>query len=134
MEDHFKRFCSICGTRITGRVDKRFCGDSCRTVHHNRSNSETNRHVRLVNGILRRNRRILEKLVPGGMRTVQSTLLFAAGFDFAYHTRYEQDARQSRFYCYDFVYEPAGTGKWKIEKLDEAILHRPSSEGRGAAV
>lgn len=134
MEDHFKRFCSICGTRITGRVDKRFCGDSCRTLHHNRSNAETNRHVRLVNSILRRNRRILEKLVPGGIRTVQSTLLFASGFDFAYHTRFEQDASLSRFYCYDFVYEPAGSGKWKISRLDEASQQHFSSEGKGAAV
>jgi predicted nucleic acid-binding Zn ribbon protein len=134
MENHVKRFCSVCGTRITGRVDKRFCGDACRTVYHNRSNAETNRHVRLVNNILRRNRRILEKLVPGGMRTVQSTLLFAAGFDFAYHTRYEQDARQSRYYCYDYIYEPAGSGKWKIFRLDEINLQGTSSEGMEAAV
>lgn len=134
MEETFKRFCSICGTRISGRVDKRFCGDSCRTVYHNRNNAETNRHVRLVNSILRRNRRILEQLAPAGIRTVQSTLLFASGFDFAYHTRFEQDARQSRFYCYDFVYEPAGSGHWKIIRLDEANLQQFNSEGKGAAV
>jgi len=134
MEEHFKRFCSVCGDRISGRVDKRFCSDSCRTAHHNRNNAETNRHVRLVNGILRRNRRILEQLAPAGMRTVQGTLLFASGFDFAYHTRFEQHARQSRFYCYDYVYEPAGTGKWKIVRMDEANLAEINSEGKAAAV
>lgn len=35
-----ERVCPVCGERIVGRSDKKFCGDECRVYHHNRIKRE----------------------------------------------------------------------------------------------
>ena len=56
--------CSECETELMGRIDKKFCNDQCRNIYNNRENRDSNEYVRKVNTILRKNRRILEKLNP----------------------------------------------------------------------
>jgi hypothetical protein len=122
MEISLKRHCCECGSVIRGRSDKKFCGDSCRTQHHNRQNASTHRQVRLINNILKRNRRILEQLVPAGVKTIQSALLLASGFDFGYHTRAEKTpSEEYRYYCYEFAYEPLNQHQWLIVRTDGTL-------------
>ncbi len=35
-----QRVCPVCGEKIVGRSDKKFCSDECRVYHHNRKNRE----------------------------------------------------------------------------------------------
>jgi predicted nucleic acid-binding Zn ribbon protein len=99
------RTCEECGTPLRGRIDKRFCSDQCRSTHNNRRNSEPNKYVRWVNNVLRKNRRILDELNPGGKVKVPASRLKEKGFDFRYHTS-STHARDGGtcYYCYDQGY------------------------------
>ncbi|MGM9774974.1 MAG: DUF2116 family Zn-ribbon domain-containing protein [Candidatus Egerieousia sp.] len=35
------RTCPVCGGRITGRIDKKFCSDDCRSYYNNRLRRQT---------------------------------------------------------------------------------------------
>ena len=65
---------------ISGRSDKRFCGDQCRNVYNNRDQREHKRNIYKVNRRLLQNYRILRKLNKGDKTKVTqknySTQLF----------------------------------------------------------
>lgn len=78
--------CLDCGEPLVGRADKKFCCDQCRNNYNNHLNSESSLMVRQVNNILRRNRRILNNLVPIEKTTVHKEKLSSLGFNFNYFT------------------------------------------------
>lgn len=94
--------CLECGTRLLGRVDKKFCNDQCRNNYHNKEKREDSAHVRTVNSILRRNRNILKKLNPAGKTKVRKQELLTPGFNFKYYTN-TYKTKDNRIYY--FVYE-----------------------------
>lgn len=103
------RTCEECGTPLQGRSDKRFCTDQCRSTHNNRRNRESNLYVREVNLVLRKNRRILDSLNPGGRVKVPAARLKDSGFDFRYHTSVGRAQEGGTcYYCYDQGYVPLG--------------------------
>ncbi len=105
MEPVFKRLCKECGRSFHGRSDKLFCDDGCRNQFHNRQNCDANNYVRNVNNILRRNRRILDRLYREGQTSIERGELQANGFDFAYHTRIESIVADKQvYYCYEYRY------------------------------
>lgn len=57
--DHQKKACPVCGSVLTGRSDKKFCDDGCRTTFNNRRWQQESEDIRKTHAILRRNRRIL---------------------------------------------------------------------------
>ncbi|MEM9931639.1 MAG: DUF2116 family Zn-ribbon domain-containing protein [Bacteroidota bacterium] len=100
-----KKQCAVCGTPITGRADKRFCSDQCRSAHHNTQNSSTTKFVRNINGILRKNRRVLAELNPNGKARVHRDKLTEKGFRFSYYTNvYETKSGNTYHFCYDQGY------------------------------
>ncbi len=102
-----QRNCQECGTNIVGRSDKRFCSDQCRNTFNNRRNAEPSKVVREVNAVLRKNRRILDSLNPGGRIKVPASRLKDQGFDFRYHTSvaHVREAGEG-YFCYDQGYVP----------------------------
>jgi predicted nucleic acid-binding Zn ribbon protein len=102
------RVCAECGSKIAGRLDKKFCSDGCRNVFNNRNNSDANNLVRNINNALRRNRRILEGLLagkPDGKVRVNINKLASAGFDFEYYTNiYTTKTGAKYFFCYEYGY------------------------------
>ena len=99
--------CLECNLPIVGRADKKFCSDQCRSAHYNHLNSDVNSYVRNVNNVLRKNRRILDELNPGGKIKVPATWLKEKGFDFHYHTTtYKTRDGLVYYYCYDQGYLP----------------------------
>lgn len=99
--------CIECGMLLLGRVDKKFCSDQCRSTHNNRLNSDASSYVRNVNNALRRNRRILDSLNPGGKIKVSASRLKEKGFDFRYHTTtYKTKDGVVYYYCYEQGYLP----------------------------
>ena len=102
-----ERKCLECSAVIVGRIDKKFCSDQCRSAHYNRLNSDVNKYVRNVNNALRKNRRILDELNPGGKIKVPAGWLKEKGFDFRYHTTtYKTRDGVVYYYCYEQGYLP----------------------------
>lgn len=110
-----KQSCLACGRPVSGRSDKKFCDDYCRNGYHNRRTSPALSCIRRVNGILGRNRTILESLftaTPGKRKQVKLELLLDAGFRTGYFTHTKKD-RMGRtcYYCYDHGMRMLGADK-----------------------
>ena len=96
-----------CGEPIIGRVDKKFCSDLCRNAYNNSRNRDKTNLMRKVNGILRKNRMILEAHNPDGKGKVSKAQLLKEGFDFSYFTNlYITKAGKQYFFCYEQGYLP----------------------------
>ncbi len=101
-----KKLCLDCRSSMNGRSDKKFCSDYCRNNYHNRQNQLTNNYVRRINYVLRKNRRILDKLHLHGIDKVQKTAMIREGFDFEYVTRvYQNRNGHTCFFCYEHGYQ-----------------------------
>ena len=106
-----EKSCMECGKPITGRIDKRFCSDQCRTAFNNRLNSDVTNYVRTINYALRKNRRILMELNPHGKARLSRAKLLAKGFDFTcYTSSYKTKEGSEYFYCYEQGYLPMDKG------------------------
>ena len=99
------RTCAECGQKLIGRKDQRFCSDYCRNGFNNRLNQDANKHIRRINNILRKNRRVLMELNPNGKVTVDGIRLAEEGFNFHYFTNtYTTKKGANYFFCYDHGY------------------------------
>lgn len=102
-----KRTCIECGESFNGRADKKFCSDMCRNAYNNKLNSDTNNYVRNINNILRKNRRIMEELLPEETAKVSQQKLMDKGFNFSYFTNITTTKTgKSYVFCYEFGYLP----------------------------
>jgi hypothetical protein len=110
-----EKVCAECGELLKGRQDKKFCSDQCRSAYNNRLNSDATNYIRNVNNILRRNRRILAELNPGGKSRVPQDKLRSRGFDFTYFTStYQTKDGSLYYYCYDQGYLPIENGYYLL--------------------
>src|SRR5215471_17287704 len=101
--------CLYCRRPVKGRADKKFCDDTCRNNYNNHLNSDTSPLMRNINNTLRRNRRILEELLPPGKKGVRinKEKLLEMGFQFQYITHtFTTGAGKTYHYCYDYGYLP----------------------------
>ncbi len=99
--------CLECAEPIKGRADKKFCSDMCRNAYNNKLNSDTTNYVRNVNNILRRNRRVLEELIPDQTAKSTKAKLIQKGFDFSYYTNaYTTKKGDTYYFCYEYGYLP----------------------------
>ena len=100
------RTCAACGKPLKGRSDKRFCDDYCRNNFNNQQNSDTTALMRNINNILRKNRRILMDLIPGGeekMAKYPKAKLTNLGFSFQYFTHlYTTQKGGVYHFCYEY--------------------------------
>ena len=98
-------FCLECGTKLVGRIDKKFCSDQCRVSYNNKLNRETSKYVRDVNAILRNNRKILSSLNPSGKTKINKELLRKRGFNFDFYTNtYVTKSGNVYRFCYEQGY------------------------------
>lgn len=117
------RSCLACSKTLRGRSDKKFCDDFCRNNYNNQLKSGDNNYVRSINNSLRRNRRILEELLPETEKMAKTTKekLLQKGFQFKYLTHRYTNAKGNIYsFCYDYGYLP-------LEK-DWYLLVRSSKE------
>jgi hypothetical protein len=99
--------CMTCGRLIKGRSDKKFCDDYCRSSFNNRLNSDASPCIKNINNILRKNRRILEELIPDETAKTTREQLIEKGFNFQYLTNTFTNKRGSIYYfCYEYGYLP----------------------------
>ena len=120
------KHCPECGESFQGRADKKFCSDLCRNAYNNKLYSTNTGYVRNVNSILRRNRKILETLVPEQTAKATRSKLLQKGFDFSYHTNaYTTKKGSTYFFCYEYGYLPLGKEYYFLVKRKEY------AEGKG---
>ena len=109
-----KRQCLQCHEPITGRSDKRFCGDQCRNIYNNQQRREHKRNVYKVNKRLLHNYSILKKLNPSDKTKVSRKKLEDAAFSFTYITSiYHTKAGKTYYFVYDQGYMSLENG-WYI--------------------
>jgi hypothetical protein len=99
--------CIECGETFQGRIDKKFCSDLCRNSYNNKINSDSTNYVRNINAILRKNRRILEELIPEQTAKASKAKLLQKGFNFNYYTNiYTTQKKVIYYFCYEYGYLP----------------------------
>ena len=122
MEQEEKRKCLYCGEPIYGRLDKKFCCDSCRnSYNYERTHKQTNL-VRNVNAILARNYAILQELNASGKTSVTQRQLADKNFDFRYFTHLYKTKTGSVYYIiYDQAYLPkeGSSDSYLLVKFEE---------------
>jgi len=102
-----KRTCIECNEVFHGRADKKFCSDMCRNAYNNKLNSSSNNYVRNINNILRKNRRIIEELIPDETAKVSQQKLMDKGFNFSYYTNtVTTKTGKNYLFCYEYGYLP----------------------------
>jgi hypothetical protein len=100
-----RRTCLQCSHVLTGRKDQKFCSDYCRNTFNNRKNEDATEHMRRVNNILRKNRRILKEYLLQENHAVTGLQLAEEGFNFHYFTNtYRTREGIDHFFCYDHGY------------------------------
>jgi hypothetical protein len=105
------RICGFCQERIRGRSDKKFCNDVCRNAFNNRINGELNASIRAINSKLKRNRRVLESLLPVDIPFVKlkKQVLLNKGFQMNYLTHARLSPKGSVYsFCYEYGYTTIG--------------------------
>lgn len=112
--------CLECNENIVGRTDKKFCSDICRNSYNNKANSLNNSYVRVVNSMLKRNRKILEELVHVTSSKTTKDKLLQKGFNFHYYTNvYHTRKGDSYYFCYDYGYLPLEQDQYILVKRNE---------------
>ena len=99
--------CLSCKRGLHGRADKKFCNDYCRNTYNNHLNSDGNNYVRNINNSLRKNRRILELLLPAPQTITKCTkqVLHSKGFAFSYFTHTQTNKKGNTYqFCYEYGY------------------------------
>ena len=112
-----KRGCLFCGKSISGRPDKKYCDDLCRTAYSNEQKSKENKEIRTISLALKKNRNILKRLAGEKEYVlVSKETLMLRGFLFDYHTHYfTSEAQKNIFtFCFDYGYRDAGNKRYKI--------------------
>jgi hypothetical protein len=103
--------------------------------------------VRLITGILKKNRKIMLDLNPDGIIKVSRQQLTDKGFDFNYYTNiYETEKMDKYFYCYEMGYlsiseklillvkrdnynkTPSATQRSYKQETNSNVLHEPDQE------
>ena len=101
--------CLTCNKPLKGRTDKKFCDDYCRHGYNNQLKAGNNNFVRNINNALRKNRRILESLLPENeeMAKANKDKLLQKEFQFKYNTHtYTNKKGNTYFFCYEYGYLP----------------------------
>lgn len=109
------KLCLQCSTPLSGRADKRFCDDQCRSNYNHSQRSSSERMIMAVNKQLRLNRKILKTLNPKGMSVVRKEVLADMGYNFHYFTSIyvTKEGNQYQF-CYDVGILPLEENKIRI--------------------
>lgn len=115
--DTANRKCLECGEILRGRSDQKYCSDHCRTANHNYRNRIDSKEVRLINNILKRNRKILLRLCDDGSTKIEREVLLNLGFNFSFHTSsFTNSNGDTYYYCYDGGYLELSKNSFVIVK------------------
>lgn len=96
--------CLECGEPLSGRCDKKFCGDYCRNAYNNRLHVSERRLMEGVNRKLAKNHKVLEKAAGPWSRLSE---LEKEGFAKSFFTGSRGYGICRTYECYDIRYRIA---------------------------
>ena len=99
-----KRPCKQCGEPVVGRLDKKFCRESCKSIYHYLQSQQKEESLfKTIDRQLKTNRRILKEFNRAGKATVRKQVLIDEGFNPKYFTHYWK-AKNGNVYlfCYEY--------------------------------
>ena len=115
------RLCKMCQSPISGRRDKIYCSNRCKSDYHEKLTKVTNIASASIDKILHRNRSTLLEIMGknGTQKKIPKTVLDSKKFNFTYITHYHINS-QNKFvnYIYDF--------SWMIFSEQEILIKRIS--------
>lgn len=112
--------CLECNETLVGRIDKKFCSDQCRNTFNNRSKRSVTNYMRRVDGILKKNRRILDGLVPQDKYTAHKDMLTKRGFNFEFFTNtYTTKTGKVYYFCYEMGYLPLDNNFYAVVRRSD---------------
>ena len=101
--------CLHCRKIFRGRSDKKFCSSLCRSAFNNVHRTQQSDSIVRINGILRKNRNLLQSLYLKGPKLITRKLLEEKGFQMNYHTHQNVDKHKLiQIFCYDYGVEKKG--------------------------
>lgn len=108
--------CLECNTSLSGRADKKYCDDQCRSAYHYRMYGAESNTIRRINNQLRRNRKVLEEIArPAQRLRISVSRLEDAGFNFRYFTHTSINQRGEEFkVCYDYGFRSMDDGQCQV--------------------
>lgn len=114
-----ERQCLYCGDPIrNGRSDKKFCDVGCKDAYYNEIKSAELCEISKIDGILKRNRRILKKLYDSRQKVklFSREELIKEGFEFGFQTHVAVTRIKSNeiIFCYDYGYRGQASGPYEI--------------------
>lgn len=100
-----------------GRPDRKFCSDGCRHDYHNQVKAQDHSEIKMVQGVLKKNHKILKQLLGDeeGV-TISRDELIRAGYNFLYHTRTLTTGKGDYVYCYNYGIRSNEDGSYRIVK------------------
>ena len=96
------KICSVCGTMVKGRSDKKFCSTKCRSINQYENRQKNEAFYLKVDRKLKINRKLLKRYNKSGFTTIRKSELLAEGFDPKFFTHYWKNQKGD---IYLFVYE-----------------------------
>lgn len=101
--------CLHCRKPFRGRSDKKFCGPICRSAFNNAHRNHQTNSIDIINGVLRKNRNLLQTLYLRGPKLLTQKLLEEKGFQMEYHTHQRVEKNEGvKIFCYDYGIEKKG--------------------------
>ena len=117
------KICPVCGARVQGRVDKKYCSLKCKNVAQDEKRSMNEQFYLQVDRQLKTNRKILKRYNLSGFTTLRKDVLIQEGFDPKFFTHYWKNAKgQVYLFCYDFGFldlDASGKNKYLIVEWQE---------------
>lgn len=113
------RSCLYCSKAIlNGRSDKKFCDAGCKDAYYNAIKRAEQGEISKIDGILKRNRRILKKLYDSKHydRRFKREQLLKEGFEFGFQTHVVITRIKSSEikFCYDYGYRETGSEEYEV--------------------
>ncbi|MBL7846261.1 MAG: hypothetical protein JNL40_02240 [Cyclobacteriaceae bacterium] len=114
------RQCPVCKRQFSGRSNKRYCSEKCRTIFNQSLRQTSEAPLTDALSILRQNRSLLKRLCPNKTATVKREILEAMGFNPTVFSSIHVSGRHRRYYfCADYGFLP-----FRQEGLDFALIIR----------
>ena len=111
--------CIHCGKPIkAGRSDKKFCSLTCKDAYNNEIKIREHKEIRKIEGILKRNRRILKKLYHSQHKekSITREMMIKSGFEFGFHTHtvITRSKGNEIIFSYDYGYREMKKDEFRI--------------------
>ena len=110
--------CIQCQKAIkAGRSDKKFCSPHCKDAYNNEIKIREHKEIRKIEGILKRNRRVLKKLYQANKeKSVTREAMIKTGFEFGFHTHtvITKSKANEIIFTYDYGYREMSKDEFRI--------------------